>query len=275
VPFVRYWAHTGLLSLAGAEGQPDDGADHNGADHNGADADGADAGRQSVKMAHSGTFVTIRSVLASGDVPAPGLRTYLLGQHYRANVIYSPEQVAASVRRWRRWADTRANLIRLIAWAESHTAPEAPAGERDHALLERLDAARERFVVAMDDDFNTSAAFSAIDDLTHDINDYANGLAGDAARPEEVGALRAASARLDELTGVLGIALATEDVSASDSAEDTARRTEISALLAERDTARTAKDWALADRIRKDLDERFGVVIKDTPQGATWSLKEG
>src|SRR5215469_16848001 len=70
-PFVRHWVHTGMLTLAGGE-----------------------------KMAHSGRFVTVNSVLESG-VPGPALRTYLLGQHYRAPLAYSEKQIQASVVRWR------------------------------------------------------------------------------------------------------------------------------------------------------------------------------
>jgi cysteinyl-tRNA synthetase len=272
VPFVRYWAHTGLLSLpdtqGGAPAEPDEAPTSDVPP--GANADGE---RKAVKMAHSGAFVTIRSVLASADVPAPGLRTYLLGQHYRANMVYSPEQVTASVRRWRRWVETRSNLLRLIAWAERHPmSADTAASDREAPLRERLDAARERFVVAMDDDFNTSPALGTIDDVTHDINDYANALAGDSASPRQLETLRAALATLEDLTGVLGIALTADTESA---APNTTQRTAIEALVAERDAARAGKDWALADRIRKDLDQRFGVAIKDTPQGATWSLKEG
>ncbi|HBS33561.1 MAG TPA: cysteine--tRNA ligase, partial [Parvularcula sp.] len=43
----------------------------------------------------------------------------------------------------------------------------------------------------------------------------------------------------------------------------------IEALLAERATARKAKDFKTSDRIRDDLAAQ-GVVIEDGPQGATW-----
>ncbi len=106
-PFVRHWVHTGMLTLPSGE-----------------------------KMAHSGRFVTVSSVLASG-VPGPALRMYLLGQHYRSPLTFSEEQIAASVVRWRRWADTDATLTRLITWAEDQLGADAPAaepGERERAL---------------------------------------------------------------------------------------------------------------------------------------------
>src|SRR5690348_5545382 len=87
-PFARYWLHNGMLSLSND------------------------------KMAHSGAFVTIGSVLDGDNIPASALRTYLLGQHYRANLVFSPEQLNASVVRWRRWPDARATVERLLTCAE-------------------------------------------------------------------------------------------------------------------------------------------------------------
>ena len=83
------------------------------------------------------------------------------------------------------------------------------------------------------------------------------------------GSLRQALETLGELTGVLGIAL--EETSADDALSD-AQVKAIEALLAERESARKAKNWPEADRIRKTLDEEYGVALKDTPQGATWTV---
>ena len=51
-------------------------------------------------------------------------------------------------------------------------------------------------------------------------------------------------------------------------------RARIDALVAERTAARARKDWGEADRIRKTLEDDWNVVVKDTPQGPTWSLRE-
>jgi cysteinyl-tRNA synthetase len=243
-PFVRHWVHTGMLTLPGGE-----------------------------KMAHSGRFVTVNSVLASG-VPGPGLRTYLLNQHYRAPLAFSDEQIKASVTRWRRWVDTRATLLRQIAWTDEHLGPaagETQPGEAERRLAEQIVAARTAFVEAMDDDFNTSPALAAVDDLVHRINEYAHGITASEPLPAMVGALRESLAALEELTGVLGIALEDPDAPAE---LDTQTRTAIEALLAQRALARDNREWAEADRIRRELDEKYHVVVKDTPQGATWSVRE-
>jgi cysteinyl-tRNA synthetase len=207
------------------------------------------------KMAHSGRFVPIRDVLAT--VPAPALRLYLLAQSYRTQFTYKEDQVAAMVTRWRRWVEARQAAERTLA-ALSIPEPEVPSS----AFAD----VRDEFIAAMDDDFNTSRATAAIDDLVRRLNELS------AKRdPAQAGEMRTGLGLLDELTGVLGVALdPMRDVRRQISAAD---REAIEALVAARYAARQAKNWAEADRLRKELDERFGVVVKDTAQGSTWELK--
>jgi cysteinyl-tRNA synthetase len=283
VPFVRFWLHTGMLSLPNNDdsGEPASQAelDAEAEAETVANAEGEGPGgraQSTMKMAHSGTFVTIASVLAAGDIPPMALRTYLLGQQYRANLVYSEEQLRASVVRWRRWAETATNLRRLMAWAEGKTEGKAESaaqvsGDAGAASLrESLDTARDEFIAAMDDDLNTSRALSVVDELAHRINDYAHALRSDALAADTVATLRAALATLTEITGVVGVALDDEAAAGLSTAE----RAEIDRLMKERDEARRTKNWAESDRIRKELDERYHVVVKDTPQGAVWSVKE-
>src|SRR5690348_9509933 len=262
-PFVRYWLHTGMLSLPAAD-----------------DVEALE------KMAHSGAFVTIRSLLTEG-IPAPALRMYLLGKQYRDNFAFSAEQLRAFTARWRRWAEAAATLKRLIAWAEARVSPSARGkpGAAERELAELLVARRTAFVAAMDDDLNTSEALAAVDELVHRINDYSHGI-GERPTAAILGALRESQAVLEELSEVLGIALAYGvEISGTASGVGTASLTltvgpgpeqiaAIEALIAQRAEARQAKNWAEADRIRKQLDEGYGVVLKDTPQGATWTLRQ-
>jgi cysteinyl-tRNA synthetase len=245
-PFARYWVHTGMMSLPAEDG-----------------AEGPQ------KIAHSGKFITIRQTLEDGDIPAPALRTYLLSLRYRDTLIFSEESLRATVSRWRRWAEADATLTRLIAWAEQHGA-SGEAAEVDPALAETLEKWRAEFVAAMDDDFNTSRALGAIDGLVRDVNTYAGGLGGEPG-PSAYGSLMAAQGALRELTGVLGIALVETSTEGALSDEQVKA---IEALLAERETARKAKNWPEADRIRKTLDDEFKVTLKDTPQGATWTVRK-
>ncbi|HKT37955.1 MAG TPA: cysteine--tRNA ligase [Ktedonobacterales bacterium] len=247
-PFVRYWVHTGMLTMLGEEGKEE-------------------------KIAHSGRFVTIRSTLAGGEIPPPALRTYLLGTHYHANLMFSEEQLRGTIGRWRRWVEARNTALRLKAWAAEHQ-PAGVAhvpGTAESGLLGAVQDAHDEFVAAMDDDFNTSLALSVIDELAHRTNDYAHSLGGEEAPAGAVEALGAAAAMLEELTGVLGISL--EDV-VPENAHDEDARVQIEALVAERTVARARKDWGEADRIRRALEDDWNVVVKDTPQGPTWSVRE-
>jgi cysteinyl-tRNA synthetase len=243
-PFARYWLHNGMLSLSND------------------------------KMAHSGAFVTIGSVLDGDKVPAPALRTYLLGQHYRANLVFSPEQLNATVVRWRRWADARATVERLLTWAEErqNAATHDESGSAGaKALTDRLTEIKASFLAEMDDDFNTSGALREIDELTHDINEYAHNL-GETLSNEAIIALRASLEALDELTGVLGIALVDSEAKAA--GPDAETIAQIEEYLRQRTEARTARNWGEADRIRTLLDKQYNVVVKDTPQGPTWAVRE-
>ncbi len=282
-PFSRYWVHTGMLSLPAAGDGPapqeeleEEAVEETEAHEAEAVARASRGARELApevtKMAHSGAFVTITSTLASGDIPPMALRTYLLGQHYRANLVYSEEQLRATVVRWRRWAETRANTERVILWADGQRIEAGAENGEAAALSASATAARDEFIAAMDDDLNTSRALSVIDELAHRINDYATGLRAHELSPDSAPALRNALDTLIELTGALGISLDEEPRAGGLTEAD---REEIETLVKKRDEARTARDWATADSIRKELEERFNVIVKDTPQGAVWSVKEG
>jgi cysteinyl-tRNA synthetase len=213
-------------------------------------------------------------VLQDGTVPAPALRLYLLGQQYRANLVFSSEQLRASVTRWRRWVQTRSTLQRLITWsrAAGGETSEEDWGLAERQLLQEVAAAKEEFLDAMDDDFNTSRALGAIDQVAHRANEYATAVGFEQPSPSVHGALRKALEVLEELTSVLGIQLASEEV--VENALGPEQVAEVEAHIQQRTEARAARNWGEADRIRKVLEDEYQVAIKDTPQGTTWHLRE-
>jgi cysteinyl-tRNA synthetase len=236
VPFVKYWVHVGMLNLG------------------------------ENKMAHSGTFIPLKEMLTK--YPAPVIRLYLVSHHYRAPIAYSEEALAAVQPRWQRYVETRANLLRLIRRAESAQGAQAAASAAPDNAAVPLAEAREAFIAAMDDDFNTSGGLAAIDNLLRRVNDYVAALESTEITPEGLATLKASVALLDELlTGVLGIQLEVEQQI------DPALRAEIEGLIVQRNEARRTKQWAEADRIRKDLEERLNVVLKDRAQETTWEFK--
>jgi cysteinyl-tRNA synthetase len=191
--------------------------------------------------------------------PAPALRLYLLSQSYRTPFTYLPEQVGAAVKRWRRWVEARQAAARCVG--------DTPAPEREP---EEFTHYREECIAAMDDDFNTSAGMAIVDTLVRRLNDITgNPVPGQEREQRELA--RAGLAVLDELTGILGIALDPAlDVHRT---IDDATRAQIETLVAARTKARQARNWQEADRIRQELHERFGVIVRDGPTGSTWELE--
>ncbi|AWL12411.1 Cysteine--tRNA ligase [Saliniradius amylolyticus] len=192
------------------------------------------------KMSKSlGNFFTLREVLH--DYDAETLRYFLLSAHYRSQLNYTEENLKQS----------RAALERLYTALRDVTPTEEMVEVGDY---------QQRFMAAMDDDFNTPEAYSVLFELARDINRAK----GDADKAGQLAAL------LRHLGGVLG--LLQQDPSrylqsSTDSDDDEVAV--IESLIAKRAQARADKDWAAADEARDALTE-MGIVLEDGPQGTIW-----
>ncbi len=187
------------------------------------------------KMSKSlGNLVTIRQVLDkySGDA----VRLFILSSHYRSPLTYSEETLAA--------ADKGAERLRQAAGI--------PSGGEGVSNID-IEGYRNRFMEAMDDDFNTPQAIAAIFDLTREIN-----------RERDAGHdISEAKKLLIELTGIMGLTLKKEAEQFTDAAPF------IELLISTRKGLREAKQFRLADEIRNRLKE-LGIVLEDGPTGTTW-----
>jgi cysteinyl-tRNA synthetase len=125
-------------------------------------------------------------------------------------------------------------------------------------LSEGVTQARTAFEAAMDDDFNTAGALAAIYDLVRTINTARDAGVGGQSFAEAQATFRA-------LTDVLGLRL--EAVQGE--GQPVAPFVEL--LLSIRQDLRKAKQWALADKIRDELNN-LGVTVEDTAQGSTWRM---
>ncbi|MBM5803259.1 MAG: cysteine--tRNA ligase, partial [Cyanobacteria bacterium K_DeepCast_35m_m2_155] len=132
-----------------------------------------------------------------------------------------------------------------------------------------LAAAKGRFIAAMDDDLNTSAALAVLFELAKPLRALANRLErGDAAAAAEAQAPanQQRGALLHELAGVLGLEVEADAASTAGSTGPS--DAEIDALIEQRRAAKAAKDFAAADAIRAQLLEA-GIELIDKPGGLT------
>lgn len=186
------------------------------------------------KMSKSlGNFFTIRDVLAQYD--AETVRFFLIRTHYRSALNYSDAHLN----------DARTALKRL------YTALDLVPPKAD-ALVDWNDAFAARFKAAMDEDFGTPEAIAVLFDLATEVNRTQS--------CELSGLLRALGACLGLLQGDPKVFL---------QAGATLDEAAILERIAQRAAAKAARDFALADSIRKDLQAQ-GILLKDSASGTTW-----
>jgi cysteinyl-tRNA synthetase len=195
------------------------------------------------KMSKSlGNFFTIREVLKKYD--AEVVRFFILRAHYRSPLNYSDAHLD----------DAKGALTRLYT-ALKLPSPASGRGAGGEGSIDWNTPYSARFKAAMDDDLNTPEAVAVLFDLANEVN---------RAQSSQT------AAQLKGLAGVLGLLQREPQAflqgSSSEGGLDDAA---ISAQIAARIAAKKAKNFAEADRIRKELLET-GIMLEDTPQGTTW-----
>ncbi len=214
-PFARYWVHNGMLQLSGE------------------------------KMSKSlGNIISIDEFLSqhSADV----FRMIVLNSSYRSPLTFTDDVIEQATR----------GLERL----RGALRPARPRGGADPdpeytPLTEQIQATRQGFNEAMDDDFNTAGALSQLFELVRVINQ-----ARDVGIARET--FQSAQALLRELSTVVGLTL-NEQIRSS-SADPF-----VDFLIKIRGDLRQQKLWALSDKIRDGLRD-LGVIMEDSKDGSTW-----
>ena len=197
------------------------------------------------KMAKSkGNFFTLADVLAKRDDPA-AVRYLFLSVPYRKKLNFTWDGLAGAAAAVARVRTAAARLDEIVASGKK-TGGAFPAPERAARL-------RQEFGAALDDDLNTAEAQAALFTFVREVNAAIDGGTLDARGAAEA---RSAIMAADRVFGILPKA-----------AE--ALPEEIESQIAARNDARKRRDFAEADRIRKELAGR-GILLEDSPAGTRW-----
>jgi len=220
-PLARYWLHAGYLNI------------------------------EEQKMSKSlGNVLTVRNLLEEHD--PLDLRFLLLSAHYRSPLNFSAELVAQSRSGRMRLQEAVTNLLDATKVAVD------ASGDKEEKLRADLGEAKERFVEAMDDDFNTADALGVIFDLVRSLNKYIK-----EAPPYNRLLLEEVLQFFREINEIFELI----DLASPEALDD-----ELEDMIKRREKARAEKDFATADQIRDDLLAR-GIVLEDTPHGTRWKRK--
>ena len=199
------------------------------------------------KMSKSlGNFFTVRDISEKYDLQV--LRFFMLSAHYRSPLNFSADLMMAA----------KNGLERIITGTENvkyalSNAKKEQMDDAEKALLTEAKGFETKFDEAMDDDFNTADAISAIFELIKFANINAT-----ADKSKEF--LQEILNEILTLTDICGLIVDKEEEMLD---------SDIEALIAERTAAKKTKDFAKADAIRNELLEK-GIILEDTREGVKW-----
>lgn len=215
--FANYWMHNGFLNI------------------------------DNVKMSKSlGNFFTVREITEKYDPQV--LRFFMLSAHYRGPLNFSADLMQAS----KNGLDRILNGVEKLCDLEKKVEAKGMNQEEEAKVAEAKNQI-QKFEAAMEDDFNTADAITAIFELVRLSNSTAN----EAASKEYVTYLKET---IEKLCDVLGIITEKKEEVLDE---------EIEALIQARQQARKEKNFALADEIRGRLSD-MGIILEDTREGVKW-----
>ncbi|MDU1912084.1 cysteine--tRNA ligase [Fusobacterium sp.] len=223
--FARYWMHNGYININGE------------------------------KMSKSGTFMLLRQVLEQFEGRV--IRLFILGAHYRKPMDFSNyelNQAKSSLER----------IENALLRGKNALAVDTKEGGADCTeLAEVLKSSSEKFITAMDDDFNTAQGLGAIFELIKELNKALEGDKLSAKGKETVE--KTIDYVVNIMQEVLGVILKLDNEVGNLTSEL------VEFILELRREARADKNWAMSDKIRDRLAE-MGIKIKDGKDTTTWNM---
>lgn len=255
-PLARYWLHNGMVTLNGE------------------------------KMSKStGNYITIRELLDKPTNPEVGrlskvrellenptdpmaVRLFVLMAHYRNQLDFTAEAIASATNGWH---TLKKGLLfgyqhgKQLGW-ESHLTPNSSLIKTEDRS--KLDTnAVERFQAEVDDDLNFPGGLAVLFELAKELGTQSNLLVHEGKTQIPSEQLKQQWETLMSLARVLGL-----EVQPQDERPDTSNGisdAEIEFLIQQRQSARKAKNFAEADRIRAELEAQ-GIVLIDSKDGTRW-----
>lgn len=220
-PFAKYWLHNGFMNI------------------------------DNKKMSKStGNFFTLREI--ANEFPYEVIRFFILNAQYRSPINFSRELVQSAQNGLERIKNSLSNIDYTIQNTKIQNLSEA-----EKELLKELPKFKQDFENAMDDDFNTADAVTAI----YEIAKFANININENSSKEFAESVKSI---FKLLTDVLGLLQTKQKLDIDE--------VEIQNLIDKRQEAKKAKDFKLADEIRDDLKQK-GIILEDTRQGVRWTYK--
>ena len=234
-PLAHYWLHNGMVNVGGE------------------------------KMSKSlGNFTTIRQFLDSGVEPMV-LRLFVLQAHYRKPMDFTEEAIASAKNAWSTLKDGLLFGYHYGRQLDYSDVDDSSFGNPESMRIPTDSEFVQRFQVAMDDDINTPGAIAVLFELAKDLQKEGNRLTHEGKTASDPQTLRQHWQTLVCLAQVLGLE-AKPDVATEQT--PSLPDIEIESLMQKRKEAKTAKNFAEADRIRNELKDQ-GIILIDKPGGVT------
>ncbi len=244
--FASFWMHNGLLTKEGRK----------------------------ISKSDPGTIVLMSDLLKAHR--ADTLRALLLSSHYRRPIDFGPHRLDEIDRGLRTFYRAFERFEELTG--QRFDQLKAPTRRQEQALdlggsalLQEIAELRQRFLDAMDDDFNTGGALGELFEIVHAINRFAN-QPSPVSKPEaspEIAEYRSGMLILKELSQILG--LFRHRAAPAANPGDTLTAPLLDLLIELRARLRKEKNFGLADEIRNRLT-KLGITLEDRPDGTRWRI---
>jgi cysteinyl-tRNA synthetase len=269
-PFARYWMHNGLMQASGQ------GSKVGGAHSREGDLTASQAAQEANKLAGSKGAASVKELFARHDPET--VRFFLLATHYRSPIDFSDERLAEtgkSLEGFYRLFETYERIAgksfyKLSAPTVQTEIAVSAGGPQGRGFVESVQALKQQFLDAMDDDFNTGGAVGALFDLRKLLNGFVADRKLDAAGApaEAIAVVTAGLTVLKELAQLLGVFQQPKAAPAA-SVDDGLVDGLMQLIIQIRADSRKAKNFAVADLIRQRLGE-LQITLEDRTDQTLW-----